>query len=407
MNNNYIAIVTNYLPALSATFIYKEVIALKDKGININTYSTRKPKREEISKEAYELYGETKYLLPVNWAQFLLAHVYFLSYCPIKYIYTLIFLLTRKYNNMFKDRLRTFFHFAEGIYLAKLLKDDERNINHIHSHYANMSTTLSMVAAYLLDISFSFTAHAYDIYGDDLINYYKIKCSKFIITCTLNGKNKLIEINNVIDDKDIHVVYHGVDIEKFKPIQNKSYLNNKVNILNIGRLSKEKSQEDIILVCERLKDMNFPFECTIVGDGPYKDKLQKMIMEKNMESYITLAGKVFQEDILKYYQNADVFLLTSREENLPNVLLESLSAGVPVITTNVGAIPELIKNMQTGILVAPGDIRQMIEAIILLYNDNQLMEKLRINGIKCVSENFNFNNSINDIMNIYKKYNII
>jgi len=394
---NKIAFIDNYFPYLSTTFIYQEVLGIKNMGIPIKTYSIRKPTSSQIPKECLELYHTTKYLIPINISSFITANLYFIVKSPIKYFDLIIFLLKRKYEKNVIDRVRTIFHFFEGVYLAKLIKN-ENDISHIHAHQASHPCTLALVAAELNQITFSFTAHANDIWVDKLYISDKVNRAKFVITCTNYGRNFIINENSIENPDKISTIYHGVDTNKFKNIkQNKN--NSIFTILNIGRLSEEKGQKNLIMACKELRDNGYVFKCIIVGDGPHRSILSKLIEQYDLKEMIILVGEVFQEDIIEYYRNADLFVLTSIRENLPNVLLESQSMGIPVIAPNIAGIPELIQNDYNGILIPPNNITAIVNSIKDIFNNKEKLRMFSENGRNTVCTHFKQNDSILKILN--------
>jgi colanic acid/amylovoran biosynthesis glycosyltransferase len=394
-----IAFINNHFPALSATFIYKEVIGLRNRGLPIRTFSIRRPDMCALSEDSLELTHTTTYLLPVNVSKFIKSHFYYIFKKPLSYFGTFFFLITRKFDNLFKDRIRTILHFCEGVYFARIIHDDGR-ILHIHSHYASHPCTLAFVASRLTRIPFSFTAHAHDIWEDRLFLRDKINASKFLITCTYYGRQELLKIEGIKNKEKIQTIYHGVDTDKFRP-KNDRVNRETFTILNIGRLVKDKAQKNLIEACKLLKEEGYIFECLIVGDGPLMKELKGYINENQLDKEIKLIGKVFQEQICEIYGMADIFVLTSVRENLPNVLLESLAMGIPVIATNIAGIPELIKDKVTGILIELNDPHQLAEKIKLLIKDKRLAKELSENGRKSVCMNFDTNDMINKLEKIY------
>src|SRR6266508_6160500 len=119
-----IAFINNHFPALSATFIYREVLGLRRRGVPIKTYSIRRPSAGTLSEESLDLLNSTTYLLPVAVRDFIAAHLHFIARGPIGYLRVFLFLMTRKYVRPVKDRLRTCFHFCEGVHFAKMIRDD-------------------------------------------------------------------------------------------------------------------------------------------------------------------------------------------------------------------------------------------------------------------------------------------
>lgn len=399
-----IAYITNFFPSLSETFIYNEVSGLQARGLSIKTYSIRKPEIANLSKESYDLFYSTKYLLPIDVMKFIRAHCYYFTKNPYKYFRLLFFLLTRHFDKNIRDRIRTFFHFGEGVYLAKIISG-EHDISHIHAHYVSHPSTLAMVVSVLTNIPFSITAHADDIVLDRLFISEKVNASKFVITCTKYGKKTILKNPNIEDQEKISVVYHGVDIKKYSnAIVKKS---KKINLLTVGRLSEEKVQKNLIRACKILKEKGYEFQCQIVGGGPLFVDLNEEIINNHLTDYVKLVGQVFQEEIKKYYQMADIFVLPSIRENLPNVLLECMAMGVPAIASNIAGIPELIDNGRNGILVQPGNINVLADAIEELLNDEKLRLFLGENSRTRVCDEFDFEKSVDRIKGLFQKNLVI
>ena len=392
---------------MSATFIYREIIELKRRGVKIITYSIRRPDINSISNESRHFLDTTTYLLPVNLFLFFKAHLYFLLFRPFQYLNTVFFLLTRKYDNPLKDRRRTIFHFCEAVYLAKLMQR-EGNISHIHAHYASHPATLALVAARFLGINYSFTGHASDIWTDRLFVKEKVHSAKFVITCTIFGRNYILNLVGEGYSNKIRTVYHGIDLKRFSPSElTPGSSCGILRILNIGRLSPEKAHANLIKACRLLKDNGLNFQCDIIGDGPLFNSLNGLILELDLKREVRLLGKVFQENIFGHFLESDIFVLSSIRENLPNVLLESMAMGVPVIATELAGIPELIKDGSNGFLTPPGDISCLASRIMRLANDHGLRQGYSENGRKTVEEHFDQSRSIDKILEIYKYYEIV
>jgi len=400
-----IAFISNYFPTLSETFIYNEVIGLRKRGLCIKTFSIRKPEKENISKESYGLMDSTTYLIPVNYYEFIKALTYFAARNALVCIRILYFLFTRKFQHKIKDRLRTLFHFCEGVYIAKMVVDDG-SITHLHAHFVSHPATAALVASRLTKIPFSFTAHAFDIFEDKLFITDKVNAAKFGITCTNYGKSCLLENNGIRNPDKITTIYHGVDTKRFEP-EPKASIHPKTTLLTIGRLVETKAQKNLIAACKLIKDGGYDFQCLIIGDGPLYNYLQDTIAADNLQNEVRLVGKVFHEDIKNYYRNADIFVFSSiGGDNLPNVLLESLATGLPVVATGINGIPELIENGVTGLLVRPNNIEEFADAIKLLIDNKELRIKLSENGRKLVCRNFDVEKSLDKILDLYNKHGI-
>jgi len=398
-----IAFINNYFPSLSGTFIYREVIKLRQRGFDIETFSIRKPKIDELSEEAHTLFYSTTYLIDLSFYYSLIQVLRCILWRPFRCIKALILLLTRHYERSVRDRIRTLFHYCEGLCFAQALRYSEK-ITHIHAHYASHPSTVAMVASIITGIPFSFTAHAYDIWEDKLFLIDKVRAALFVITCTAYGRECLLKTcNNEGEDKVI-TVYHGVDTTRFK-LGPKVETNRKV-LLNIGRLHPEKGQINLISACERLKDEGYEFTCYIVGDGELYEFFRQVIKDKGLDSIMTLTGRVFQEKIMDYYRMADIFVLPSLQENLPNVLLESLAVGVPVIASNIAGIPEVVKDGNTGVLVSPDSVEELTRAIKHILDDRDFRSNIALNGMNLVHSSFDIEHCIDKLLHVYSTYGI-
>ncbi len=394
-------------PLLTATFVYREIQALQASGIHIQTFSIWKPKLDDLSNEAKGFLNNTFYIFPINWLRFILIHITYFINRPRNYI-SILWKYVFEKQKTFKSILRMFFHFCEAVYLAKEIED--KNIKHLHSHFANNSTTIAMVISKLIGISFSFTAHANDIFADQILLKEKIKSAKFIITISNYNKTFLFNIlpeHKIL--KKIHIVRCGIDTFRFS---SSGFYNfkQKPTILSIGRLVEKKGFPYLIKTCKILVDKNIDFQCIIVGDGPQKSYLKQLIKKNNLSKIVTLAGVIFQENIINYLTKTDIFVLPCIQgkdndmDGIPVALMEAMAMKIPTISTCISGIPELIKNMETGLLVPPKNELALANGIKILTENIELRRKLGEAGRKCVIENYEINKNTDMVINIYRKY---
>jgi len=398
-----IAFINNHFPALSATFIYREVLGLRRRGVPIKTYSIRRPSAGTLSEESLDLLNSTTYLLPVAVRDFIAAHLHFIARGPIGYLRVFLFLMTRKYVRPVKDRLRTCFHFCEGVHFAKMIRDDG-NIAHIHAHYASHPCTVALVASMLTGIPFSFTGHAYDIYQDRLFLSDKVNAARFVITCSHYGRQATLDEGGIQDPEKVRTIYHGIDTGKFSP-RVKGRDRSRIRLLNVGRLSEEKRQRDLITACGALRRDGYSLECEIVGDGPLFKELLEYVALCGLKSEVKLAGAVYQEEIREYYARADILVVSSGRgvDNLPNVLVEGMAMGLPVVATDIGGVSELVIDRVTGILVPPHDPGELAAGIKTLIDDPGLAQKVAENGRKQVCAYFDENDSLDKLTELYSE----
>ena len=229
--------------------------------------------------------------------------------------------------------------------------------------------------------------------------------------CTVNSeatKNELLKRFPEFKDK-IVVLSMGVDTQLFKK-RDKSkiikYKNNKI-ILFVGRLNEQKGAEYLIkamaIVNKRIKNAKL----LVIGEGEYKKELRKIADSLNIDN-IEFLGSINQMGLVDYYNTAGVLVLPSvtskiGTEGLGLVLLEAMSCGTPVIGTNTGGIPTIVKNNQTGLLVNERNENELANAIMKILSDRKLSQKLSNNGIKFVKNNYSWDIISNKFDDLYKR----
>jgi len=203
-----------------------------------------------------------------------------------------------------------------------------------------------------------------------------------ILTKTREMKGRIKKLLGI--NKKIHVVYNGVDtdlfsIDRYLVCREKT---EKKRILFVGGLRRIKGVRYLImamkLVLEKTKDV----ELVIVGDGPERVFLKKLAEKLNVHKYIMFVGRVKHEKIPLYMLNSDIFVLPSLYEGLPNVLIEALAMGLPVVATSVGGVPEIIQDDVNGYLVEPKSVRGLADKICKLLLDDKKRGEIRNNNLK-------------------------
>ncbi len=400
-----LAYLTNYFPSLTETFIYREVLELKRRGYSINVYSLRKPNRSDISQEAVGLYDTTRYLLPVDVLYLFKCHLKFLLGSPQLYVMTLWKMLTGTHKNT-KGRLRSLMHFGEGVVLADVMLRD--GVSHIHSHYASQSTSVARVIHLLTNLPYSFTGHAHDIWHDQLLLPEKLIEAKFVVTCSKFGRQWLLKQSNHDVSAKVHVVYHGLDTRKFTPPENEDRKNNL--ILSVGSLGETKGYPDLIRACAILRDKNFEFDCVIVGEGPMRSELEDLVASCQLEDRVSLIGALSQEEIISRYQSAWVFALPcvtvddGRQDGLPNVLMEAMASGLPIITTKCTAQTELIENDKDGILITPHSPEELANAIKMLCEDAGMRNKIIVEARRRIEYCFDSRQTVEPLLDLFARF---
>jgi glycosyltransferase involved in cell wall biosynthesis len=246
----------------------------------------------------------------------------------------------------------------------------DQPIAHLHAHFCHTPASVALFASELSGLPFSFTAHAKDIYTSDPSQLArKMASARFIVTCTRYNAQYLGRIAaDAGISTPIHTIYHGIDVDFFKfapPAKNAP----PYEILSVGRLVPKKGYEDLLAALELLDRSGLDFRFTHIGSGEIEPQIKDLVRRLGLGHRVRMLGTLSHEEVISYYRNADCFALACKvalngdRDGIPNVLVEAMAVGLPVVATRVSAIPELVEDGVTGTLVEPDNPRAMAEAI--------------------------------------------
>lgn len=378
----------NCFPNLIETMIYREVEALRGLGYHIQTFSIRRPEDALIPADARALAASTYYILPVSIPRLIACHLRALARHPMRY-WRAFFEVVGGTHVGVRDRLRTLCHFVEAI---TVLPEIERlRIDHLHAHWAVGATTVAMVVSRLLDIPFSFTAHAYDIWREQLLLPEKLRAATRTVTCTGCNREHLIEAY-AGDPSKVRVVHHGLDLQRFRPRPRMA--TDVPIILSVGRLVEQKGYDRLLRACAALAGSGERFQCRIVGEGPLRAELEALARDLRLGDHVRFLGKLFHDDLTEEYAAADLFALLcvpasdDDRDGIPNTLIEAMAMEVAAVSTRFSGIPELVIDGETGLLVAVDDHDGAVAAIRSLLSDPERRRHMGAAGRRRVREAF-------------------
>jgi glycosyltransferase involved in cell wall biosynthesis len=292
-----------------------------------------------------------------------------------------------------------------------------RDVRHLHAHFAHGTTTVTWLASMLTKLPFSFTGHAKDIYRESLnpagLLRRKMRAAAFVVTCT--GANQA-HLRQVEPSADVHLVYHGLNAEfaallpAFTEHAELAWHQAAaaagtaalavdpdtapLRIVAVGRMVPKKGFDVLVDAVADLTARGVELELVIAGeDGPDAAKIRRQVAER-CPDVVQFTGPLSQCELLALYRGADVFALACRvdgdgdRDGIPNVMVEAMAAGLPVVSTAVSGIPELVRDGENGLLVPPEDPGALASALLRLASDVSLRDRLAATGRETVAERF-------------------
>lgn len=364
-----IGILLKSYPKLSETFILEEILGLERTGMRLHVVSLNPPKDDLTHAHNAQVRAGVSYL-PRHGGRRLWA----LARLCITHPYRLVRALWRVANS---DDYR-WHDLGTAAVLGQAMR--ALDIYHLHSHFISQPSSIAHLAHILTRVPFSISAHAKDIYLSTPAGLRdKLRAARFTVTCTEYNHAHLLALAQ--PPARVHRVYHGIDLEVFRR-RSAERPGTIPLILAVGRLKSKKGFAHLINACAILRRRAVPFQCEIVGYGSEETRLRAQIAESELGNHVHLLGGMNREGIIERYHAASVFALPcviasdGDRDGIPNAILEAMAMELPVVTTPVSGIPEVVKHDSNGILVAPADARALADALATLLTDAARRQRL-------------------------------
>ena len=267
-------------------------------------------------------------------------------------------------------RKTDFLRLCQAAYLGPQLQ--ELGVGHVHAHFAGLAARTAYWIDRFFGIGFSFTAHANDIFVPkpfEISLSALIGVARAVVTVSEFGVQFLRDKFPTAAGK-IHRVYNGIDLNRFRRADFSAAV---PTIISIGRLIEKKGFGDLIEACRLLRARGIDFRCEIIGEGPLEKVLREQISAAGLTDVVLLTGPLAQSEVIDRLAHATVFALPCLTEsgggmdNLPTVLMEAMASSLPVVSTRIGGVPEMVVEGSTGLLVAehqPAAFAEALERIL-------------------------------------------
>lgn len=400
-------------PRISETFISNEILLLEKLGFTMRLFPMRQPRESFSHASVKEIQAQVDYLpteLLPEFYRLLLPNIFLAAKRPKQFKNTL---KTAAQGLNKGKELATLKHLLQAGYLTNNHLEKDKNIVQLHGHFAHSPTSVTMFASLLSGIPFSFTAHAKDIYTSDKEKIRKkISHAQFVVTCTKHNKEYLQAIAEDCPTP-IYCIYHGIDLNLFQQTEIRAETHNPFKILTVARMTEKKGLPTIYKALAGLKHKGIRFQHTLIGDGDDREKILHLISSLGLEDHCKWIGTRTHEEVLTHFKTSDLFVLgceiakNGDRDGIPNVLVESLAMGVPALSTNVSAIPEILLNGKTGMTVPPSQPEHLERTMVRMLTDKKLRRRLITGGQERVKENFDNTQWIQKLAAIFHEHNEI
>jgi glycosyltransferase involved in cell wall biosynthesis len=364
-----VAFLVKRFPRLSETFVLNEFLELRRHGLPLRLLAIMDPAERHTQPEAVALVPEVTYLRGPRLWPMLPRLLRIAGRHPRGTASALGWVIPRR-------RLASWRRLAEALVLVDEL---DGQAVHLHVHWAHAPAAAAFLAHRIAAIPWSLTTHAKDLYTMPVPDVAD-RCAQavFVATCTAANAAYLTEVVGV-DPAKVVLCRHGVRLDRFDPADRAP---EPGRLLTVGRLVAKKGFGVLIEACGILAARGVSFHLDIVGDGLLAGGLRALVEARGLQDRITFHGGRPQPELVEFYRRAAVFALAPTvqsdgdRDGIPNVILEAMACGVPVVASAISGIPEAIHHDRTGLLVAPSDAEALAGSLERLLHNPVAAEEI-------------------------------
>ena len=379
-------------PSFSQTFCVREVEAMHGRGLEFPVFSIRKPAGEPL-QDYFSDIGPI-YFLPEKFDTILASDTIF-----------------RRSARRALESLRALWgceeqkrRIYEALWLGPMLR--EAGIRHIHVHFAGSAARTAFWLKKLFGVEYSLTAHANDIFRDEpperLAQIFR---AATVVVTVSEFSLRYLRANYPSQGEKFFRVFNGIEVERFPT---SSFPCGRPLILSVGRYIAKKGFCTLVEACSRLEDRDF--ECQIIGNGPLEESLREQAALLGVEKRVSITGPKPEGEIKRLLERARMFVLSCTRaedgamDNLPTVIMEAMAAGLPVVSTSVAAVSEMIVDGETGFIVPERDSSALAERMACLMDDPELARAMGMKGRERCRELFDLDRTSTTLCEILTEH---
>jgi glycosyltransferase involved in cell wall biosynthesis len=367
-------------------------------------FATKDREGEPSHGDVAQVCAEVTYLsLRRHWKPALRANLRLVRAAPAPYARTLLSAL--RYRRW--DVVR---RFVQAAYLTDLLRREP--VDHLHAHFATAPTLVAMFTHQLSGVPYTFTAHARDIYVDTQPELLRAEMEGAEAVVTVSEYNRSYlsrQLAGTTANGKVRCVPYGLDLRHFPFDCSRPPDAGPPVILSVGRLIEKKGLDDVIAAAAILRRRGRRFRVEIIGTGPLKPALEAQVQRLGVQDRVTFLGVQPQEAVRPAYRRATLFALPcvvsadGDRDGMPNVLLEAMASGVPVVSTSVVGIPEWIHSGRNGLLVDPRNPAMLADALDFLLADADLRDRLAQAARRTIEAHFAIERNAVELVTLFQR----
>lgn len=393
-----LAYLVSRYPAISHTFILREIAHLRTLGHEIHTASINAPDRNLDLMDATErVEAQNTYGVKQHGAiGALMALVFWSLRAPAALLTTLV--SSRRFG--FGKGLA---YAVEAAMVARWMH--RKSLAHLHVHFGNAGASVGVLVKQLTGCHLSYTIHGPDEFDDVPGQQLALKMhsADAIVCISQFARSQLMRICSPNDWPKFRVCRLGVDASVFQATPRSGAVAIP-QLVSVGRLTPAKGQVLLIQACAQLRDNGVPFHLTIVGDGPDRGRVEAEVAKMQLQTQVTLTGSLTQEGVRAALARSDAFVLPSLAEGIPVVLMEAMASYVPCISTPVNGIPELIEHGHTGLLATPGDVDSLVAQLTLLCTRADMRQSMALAAHQKVVSHFDLFANVRALGRVFAQF---
>ncbi len=398
-------------PELHETFILRELVALERRGVVFTIFSLQYPRDPITLDDAIRLSTERTRYSPLFSIASVRAFARTLFRHPGKTLKAMADIVIQGRDRPM-DIVKNLAILPVSLHIGE--QGRELGVTHWHGHWANIPTTACWYLQQIYGQRWSAAIHGEDIFSANRFLRFKLEQASFSVVCSGYFCNHLKTKMDLSAPERVHLNYHGLDPRVMDHAPSCEFRQRESDqplaLISIGRLVPTKGHDVLIRACSQLIKAGRSLHLQLIGSGPIQAELHELVKSEGIEEHVTFSGALAFADVLDSLRLSDLFCLAPRmipgqpPDGIPNVIAEAMALRIPVVTTRVSAIPELVSDTVTGRLVEVDDVDGFAQAIESLAQDPEEAHRLSEAAALRVADMFNQEKNIDDLLSFFQTY---